>query len=234
MKILLLDAYPDVNYRISKDQNGGYGTANNYGNTIFTKFLKHMVNKSIEFPPLFSVQVIGELKNSGHLVDYSKNLPKNYDDYDFFIIVSSIVCHETEIELIKKLSKLNKIIFAIGPFVTSNPTKYIEVGAKIIKGEPEMFFHKFNMTIEDILKLPNQIENLNIVDINELSVPGWDVVFKNYIPKFKFLGNEPAVNINASRGCPYSCFYYCVYPLQQGRGLRLKKFSLSGPISTNE
>jgi len=222
MNILLLDAYPDVNYRISKDQNGGYGTANNYGNTIFTKFLKHVVNKSIEFPPLFSVQVIGELKNSGHLIDYSKDLPIDYNKYDFFIVVSSIVCHETEIELIEKLSKLNKIVFAIGPFVTSNPKKYIEAGAKIIKGEPEMFFHKFNMTIENIIKLPNQIENLNLVDINELSVPGWDVVFKNYIPKFKFLGDEPAVNINASRGCPYSCFYYCVYPLQQGRGLRLK------------
>ena len=23
-------------------------------------------------------------------------------------------------------------------------------------------------------------------------------------------------------GCPYSCFYYCVYPLQQGRKLRAK------------
>jgi radical SAM superfamily enzyme YgiQ (UPF0313 family) len=38
----------------------------------------------------------------------------------------------------------------------------------------------------------------------------------------KFLGPGPAININASRGCPYSCFYYCVYPLQQGRKLRLK------------
>ena len=23
-------------------------------------------------------------------------------------------------------------------------------------------------------------------------------------------------------GCPYSCFYYCVYPLQQGRKVRFK------------
>ena len=38
----------------------------------------------------------------------------------------------------------------------------------------------------------------------------------------KFLGNGPTININASRGCPYSCFHYCVYPLQQGRKLRVK------------
>ena len=30
MNILVLDIYPSTNHRISKDQNGGYGTANNY------------------------------------------------------------------------------------------------------------------------------------------------------------------------------------------------------------
>ena len=38
----------------------------------------------------------------------------------------------------------------------------------------------------------------------------------------KFLGKGPAVNLYASKGCPYQCFYYCVYPLQQGRKLRIK------------
>jgi radical SAM superfamily enzyme YgiQ (UPF0313 family) len=66
------------------------------------------------------------------------------------------------------------------------------------------------------------IENFPVVDLNQLSIPGWKVIFKNYIPRMSFLGSGPAVNINASRGCPYSCFYYCVYPLQQGRKLRLK------------
>ena len=85
-----------------------------------------------------------------------------------------------------------------------------------------MFFHKFNLTIDQINKLPNKISNLKSIDINELSDPGWETIFENYTPKFKFLSNNPSVNINASRGCPYSCFYYCVYPLQQGRKLRLK------------
>jgi len=222
MNILLLDVYPDVDYRISKDQNGGYGTANNYGKTIFTTLLKKLVNKSIDFPPLYSVQVLGELKNASHNIKYSKIIPENLDLYDFIIITSSIVCHETEIETIKSLKKFNKTIFAIGPFVTSNPEKYIDAGAKVIRGEPEMFFHNFSLSIEEIENLPNLIENLKDIDINALADPGWDIIFKNYTPKHKFLGKEPAVNINASRGCPYSCFYYCVYPLQQGRKLRLK------------
>ncbi len=222
MNILVLDVYPDVDYRISKDQNGGYGTANNYGNTIFTKFLKLIVNKSIDFPPLFTVQVIGELKSSNHKVKFSKRIPTNINDFDFVIIASSIVCHETEIETIKKVKIYNKVIFAIGPFATSNPDNYIKAGAKVIIGEPEMFFHKFDLSMNEINNLPDKITNLNIIDINELSNPGWDTIFENYTPKFKFLSNNPSVNINASRGCPYTCFYYCVYPLQQGRKLRLK------------
>ena len=131
MNILLLDVYPHVNYRMSKDQNGGYGTANDYGKTLFTKFLKFVVNKSIEFPPLFSVQVLGELKDANHSVEYSKTIPDNLEFFDFIILASSIVCHETEIDTIKKLKKFNKIVFAIGPFATSNPDNYIQAGAKV-------------------------------------------------------------------------------------------------------
>ena len=92
----------------------------------------------------------------------------------------------------------------------------------VIKGEPEMFFHKSKKKISDFKKLPKIVENFRLYELDELSFPGWEVIFKNYVPKMKFLGPGPTININASRGCPYSCFYYCVYPLQQGRKLRLK------------
>ena len=39
IKILVLDVYPNVDYRISKDQNGGYGTANDYGDSFLSKIL---------------------------------------------------------------------------------------------------------------------------------------------------------------------------------------------------
>ena len=38
MKILLLDIYREIDYRISKDTSGGYGTGNNFGDGIFTNF----------------------------------------------------------------------------------------------------------------------------------------------------------------------------------------------------
>jgi radical SAM superfamily enzyme YgiQ (UPF0313 family) len=221
MNILILDVYPKTPYRISKDQNGAYGTANNYGDGFVSRILRYLVKNSIDFPPLYAVQTCGELVNSGHNVDFSKELDLE-KKYDLYILPSSIVCHETEIEYVQILKKNSKNVIVIGPFVTSTPEPYLRAGATIIKGEPEMFFHQFNKTVLDLEKLPNIIDNFPTFSLDELSFPGWEVIFKNYTPIMKFLGNGPAVNINASRGCPYSCFYYCVYPLQQGRKLRLK------------
>ena len=221
MKILLLDVYPQSPYRISKDQNGAYGTANNYGTGFVSKLLQRLVKSSIDFPSLFTVQVCGELKYQGHDVKFSKELDLN-ENFDLYILPSSIVCHETEIEYIKLLTKYKKNVIAIGPFVSSNPQSYLDAGAKIIKGEPEMFFHNPINKVIDFEKLPSIIENFQNYSLDELYFPGWETIFENYIPKMKFLGNGPTININASRGCPYSCFHYCVYPLQQGRKLRVK------------
>ena len=70
MNILILDAYPKKSYRISKDVNGGYGIAHNYGTTLFSKLLRLYVKYSIDFPPLYVAQVCGELLNCGHNVTY--------------------------------------------------------------------------------------------------------------------------------------------------------------------
>ena len=83
MKILILDVYPKTNYRISKDQNGGYGTANNYGKNFISRVLKLLVKNLVDFPPLYSVYVAGELMNMGYEVSYSKELNKT----EFWILI---------------------------------------------------------------------------------------------------------------------------------------------------
>ena len=40
MKILILDIYKKVNYRISKDTSGGYGTGNDFGEGFVAQYLK--------------------------------------------------------------------------------------------------------------------------------------------------------------------------------------------------
>ena len=221
MNILFLDPYPDVPYRISKDQNGAFGTANNYGKNLFSQLLSLFVKSSIDCPQLFAVQSIGELKASGHEVSYSKKIDEKLK-YDLIVVPSSIVCHETEIETIKNLKKTDNTVLVIGPFATSNPQNYTKAGAKVVIGEPEMFFHNFNYDITEIKAMSELIRPQKNIDLDDLSEPGWEVIFKNYVPTHKFLGKGPSIYILSSRGCPYSCFHYCTYPLAQGRKLRLR------------
>ena len=219
MKICVLDVYSKVDYRLSKDQNGQYGTGNNYGSGLISTILKIFVKKKINIPPLYVAQTIGELKKNGHNVYYQNNFHDN-DEFDLYVVVSSIVCHELEIETIKKLCNKNKKVFSIGPFASNIPNPYIQAGSKVIFGEPEMFFYDYDGSQH--FKDYDNIIKSDQKNINLLSYPGWEVIFNNAIPYFSFLGKGPAITINASRGCPYSCFEYCVYPLTQGRKLRLK------------
>ena len=72
----------------------------------------------------------------------------------------------------------------IGPFATSNPENYIKAGAKVVKGEPEMFFHNFKMSIQEIKKLPQIISDFEVLNIDKLSMPGWETIFKLYKSEF--------------------------------------------------
>ena len=222
MKFTVLDIYPkNKNYRISKDQNGSYGTGNDYGDNIFSKFLKFFVSKNVDCPPLYAAQICGELKSKGHLVKYTQSI-QDIDSDSIIILISSIVCHEHEIECLNLIKNQNIKIFAVGPFASNFPQKYVESGSKVIKGEPEMFFKDFDFYKNNFSDLPNIIDKFKIYDINELSYPAWDVILNYQETKMSFLGKGRSAYINSSRGCPYSCFNYCVYPLQQGRQVRYK------------
>ena len=211
MKILFLDPEKNVSHRISKDTNGGYGTGNNFGDSLIPSLLKKTLKK------MHAVYSMSVLKKRGHEVDYSKIIPKNIHEYDLFIVVSSIVCCETECDYIKKILSLNKKIYVIGPFATNNPSKYIDSGATVISGEPEFYFLKNQNLLEN--------ENNKIIhfdhdfDLDDLPYPDWNSVISNNNESILF-GSEKSLPILATRGCPYSCFKYCVYPLQQGRKIR--------------
>jgi len=61
-KILILDVYPKQKYRICKDNNGGYGTANDYGGGL--------VAQTIDFPPMHAVYALGQLNKAGHQTEH--------------------------------------------------------------------------------------------------------------------------------------------------------------------
>ena len=214
MRILILDPEKEVSHRISKDTSGGYGTGNDFGDTLIPKFLKKTLKLVHDWPPMFAIYTMSVLKKNGHEVNYRKKLPDNYKNYDLYIVVSSIVCCETECDHIKKLAELNKKIFVIGPFATHNPQKYNDAGGCVILGEPEFYFLKN----KDLNNLEDK-KNINFdhnFNLDELPYPDWESVIKNKKTSLLF-GTDKSLPILATRGCPYSCFKYCVYPLQQGR-----------------
>ena len=214
MKILILDPEKKVTHRISKDTSGGYGTGNDFGDTLIPTFLKKTLKIVHDWAPMFAVYTMAVLKKNGHEVHYSKILPNDLNSFDLYIVVSSIVCCETECQNIKDIIEFNKRVFVIGPFATSNPKKYIEAGGTVIVGEPEFFF----MKNKDL----NEIENNKTISfqhdfvLDDLPYPDWESVSKNTNASSLFGGGK-SLPILATRGCPYSCFKYCVYPLQQGR-----------------
>ena len=183
---------------------------------IKSKAIKDFTNLEKIYKRLYSES----LKHSMQLIKGNLNLLGV--KHNNFVYESKLINNKTVSKVVKKLKKENKLVLVIGPFATSNPENYIKAGGIVIKGEPEMFFHKSKKKISDFKKLPKIVQNFKSYELDELSFPGWEVIFKNYTPKVRFLGSGATININASRGCPYSCFYYCVYPAQQGRKLRLK------------
>ena len=221
MKILILDIYPKKPYRISKDNNGGYGSSNRYGSNLISKAISWFVKHNVDWPPLSSVHIAGILKEKGHKVFYKREVPKFLNDYDLFIVPSSIVGCETEISVIRELNKLNKKIAVIGPFASSNPKLYLKEGAFVIKGEPEMFFFNEDIDLKKIKKISGIVNTFVQTPLDDLPLPGWDIVYNQYPSMFSLLKNkQKMIPILATRGCPYSCRFYCTYPLQQGIKVR--------------
>ena len=231
MKFLILDAYPSDDWRLVKDTAGGYGTGNDFGNSFFSKMINYFVSKMINMPPMYALYIFSILKNKNIDVEYTKNTKdqKKINDADYIIMPTSIIAHETEVEILKTLTGKNKKIFVVGVFSSVMNEKYNINNAYVVPGEPEKFFLKVSYNKKDLdyfFENKNTIENdTNLVEeLDDLPFPDWEYYSKNYPLKNNFLGfnSKIAIPIVATRGCPYSCFNYCTYPLQQGRKVRMR------------
>ena len=230
MKFLILDVYPNDDYRLVKDTAGGYGTGNDFGNSFFSKLINKFVSKMIAMPPMYAMYVYSIIKTRGHEVSYSRNINDNtkIQEADYIIMPTSIIAHETEKKILYLLSKKNKKIFLIGIFSSVMNKKYHIDNSFIVKGEPENFFLNLNYNKNELdlyfEEDSNQRNSSNgmVSNIDDLPFPDWGDYVKQYPLKNNFIGFNSKVTIPllASRGCPYSCFHYCTYPLQQGRKVR--------------
>ncbi len=221
LKILFLDIYKNEGFRINKDVNGGFGTGNNYAGGFFTKLLAKYQKESIFWPPLYLASTMGVIESFGNQCKYTTNLKDANHNYDIFILSSSIVACETEVKATHFLKNFGVPILVIGPFASTCPEKYIQNGANVLIGEPDTVLLS-NPKILNELKTKGRIiyPSNEPGSIEKLPLPSWGEIFKHKKCIMGFLGSGYSLPIYASRGCPYSCFNYCTYPLQQGRNLR--------------
>ena len=231
MNFLILDVYPNDDWRLVKDTAGGYGTGNDFGNTIFSKALNKFVSKMISMPPMYALYIYSILKEKKINIHYERNFKnkKAIDDADYIIMPTSIIAHETEVEVLNSLSNQSKKIFVVGIFSSVLKDNYKTKSSYVVPGEPEEFFLKLKYeksNLDSFFENKNkEISSNNLVEnLDDLPFPDWDYYSKKYPLKNNFLGfnSKTAIPMLASRGCPYSCFNYCTYPLQQGRKVRLR------------
>ena len=230
MKFVILDVYPDKKHRLVKDTAGGYGTGNDFGNSFFSKFLNIYVDQSIGMPAI-EVMIISSILKQDHQVSYTRNIKdEKILDCDFIILPSSIIAHETELHTLSKLK--NKKIFVTGIFANTMKDKYLKENSIVVKNESDIFFYnlkkngKLDKEFLDNLFINKELINdfYSPVLLDDLPFPDWFSYSKKFRLRNDFfsLKEKIAIPILATRGCPYSCFFYCTYPLQQGRKVRAR------------
>ncbi len=229
IKFCILDVYPNDNFRICKDTAGGYGTGNNFGNSILSKILNVFTATQIHQPTMGVGYLLSILKNEVSEVQYTNDASsKMVQDADFVVLNSSIVAHETELKALEYLNEINKKTFVIGIFSSIKKEEYLKSNSILIEGEAEKFFNETKLNIENLNKLFNSGDKIIkagfVENLDSLPFPDWVAYTKIRKLKNNFLNfdNRTAIPILATRGCPYSCFHYCTYPLQQGRKVRAR------------
>ena len=230
MKFVILDAYPKQNHRLIKDTAGGYGTGNDFGKTLFSKLLNVYVDTNIGMPSI-EIMIISSILKKRNQVHYTRNLnDKEIKSCDFIILPTSIIAHETELDALSHLK--DKKIFVTGIFATTKREKYLKDNSIVVKNEADTFFYNLeksnNLNEEFLNELFNQKDLINdfysTVQLDDLPYPDWGSYTKKYPLRNDFfsLNQKIAVPLLGTRGCPYSCFFYCTYPLQQGRKVRAR------------
>ena len=142
IKFVILDVYPSKKHRLIKDTAGGYGTGNNFGNNFFSKILNIYVDTKIGMPAMETMYISSILRQNNDVIyTRDKNHP-SLKEADYIIFPTSIIAHETEIDVLDTLK--DKKIFVTGIFSNIFKNKYQKENTIVVKNESDTFFFNLN------------------------------------------------------------------------------------------
>ena len=218
MHIHLYQAIRDRSLRSSKDTNGGFGTANDFGDGLAARFLKTLKRRTMSFPELLPAYVHAILKARGHSFSYGVN---SLDPRAGLVLIqTSITDFNVELEAAARIRRDHPAarIGFIGGMAAANPDRYAGAGDFVVTGEAEKALLEL-----DLNALEGRVDAGLLSDLDSLPFPDWShlsVWSRGYGP-LRVSGGR-FVPMQASRGCPMSCAYYCTYPLVQGKKFRTR------------
>ena len=206
-------------YAMNKDLNGGFGTADDYGNSFTSKIIRNMKKKNVRLPIISLAFLQALLKEKNYNVKYFEgHLPKANENYNIILIYGTVIDYKNEnwaCRVLKDRFPYAKVGFT-GPFPSRNPDVF-NSGDFVLLGEAEAFFMN---DFKNLDQLNGKVNVSALTDMDKLPMPDFDGFPMQDYSYYPAISVKPFVALQASKGCPYSCRFYCTYGEYQGPKIR--------------
>jgi len=220
MKVLLVEIQ-SLNKRkcVNKDLAGGMGTGTWVGNSLGARIFEYTKKKSVILPNITIAYLLAIFRKASweaELISVKKEIPEV--KADLVLVQTSIVDASHELAVVKALKKQGLKVGVFGTFATAVP-EYFKEADFVIQGEAEAGALK----IIKAGQLPAGVMEAGILeDVNSLPFPDWREFPVEKYSYFPALNKRPVLTMLTSRGCPYSCSYYCPYTVMAGKVWRAR------------
>lgn len=209
MHIALIDSKGKSKDYFNKEMNGGLGRKIVLDTSIRSLLLNACLKKLFYTPPISLAYIGAVFEERGFSVSLHNDALIPQETHTV-IFQTSIANYKTDIELAKRIRKISPstLIGFTGSFPTFCPEYLVDDCDFILSGEPENICKK----LFDTISPEGIIKDNEVVDIDSLPYPKWDMFLNNKGMR----GNIRGLPIYSSRGCAFSCSY-CPYLAFFGR-----------------
>lgn len=219
MRVGLIDLKDPRHVVVDKTIAGGMGTATRYGEGWFNGLLTAAKARAIRLLPYNVAYVAAILRAQGHTLSYHD--APHTPDYDLGVVFTSIPSHRVDIEHLEVLAERRVPSVVVGTLAGVAPDRYHRANV-VVKGEPEAYFTG-PWRLEEISGARGALVDAGqVADLDTLPLPDWSI-FPRMESRYAIVkATGRVLPVVTSRGCPYSCGYYCPYPLGEGKTMRFR------------